>query len=41
MNEQAPLLRVSSLLNQHNARYLVIGARACWLQGNVRSQASN
>jgi hypothetical protein len=37
MNEQAPLLRVCSLLNQHNARYLIIGARACWLHGYVRA----
>lgn len=37
MNEHAPLLRVCSLLNQHNARYLGIGARACWLHGYVRA----
>lgn len=37
MNEQAPLLRVCSLLNQHKARYLVVGARACWLHGYVRA----
>jgi hypothetical protein len=37
MSEQAPLLRVCSLLNQHNARYLVVGARACWLHGYVRA----
>jgi hypothetical protein len=37
MNEQAPLLRVCSLLNQHNAHYLVVGARACWLHGYVRA----
>jgi hypothetical protein len=37
MSEQAPLLRVCSLLNQHNARYLIIGARACWLHGYVRA----
>ena len=37
MSEQAPLLRVCSLLNQHNARYLIVGARACWLHGYVRA----
>ncbi|HWM24111.1 MAG TPA: hypothetical protein VNP98_04755 [Chthoniobacterales bacterium] len=37
MSEQAPLLRVCSLLNQHNVRYLVVGARACWLHGYVRA----
>lgn len=37
MIEQAPLLRVCSLLNQHNVRYLVVGARACWLHGYVRA----
>lgn len=37
MSDQAPLLRVCLLLNQHNARYLVIGARACWLHGYVRA----
>jgi hypothetical protein len=37
MSEQAPLLRVCSLLNQHKARYLVVGARACWLHGYVRA----
>lgn len=31
MNEQAPLLRVCSLLNRHGANYLIVGARACWL----------
>jgi hypothetical protein len=29
MNEQAPLLRVCSLLNRHSAKYLIVGARAC------------
>ena len=28
MSEEAPLLRVCSLLNRHNARYLIVGARA-------------
>ena len=37
MSEQAPLLRVCSLLNRHKARYLVVGARACWLHGYVRA----
>src|SRR5438552_2003185 len=37
MSEQVPLLRVCSLLNRHKARYLVVGARACWLHGYVRA----
>jgi hypothetical protein len=37
MSEQAPLLRVCSLLNKHNVRYLIVGARACWLHGYVRA----
>jgi hypothetical protein len=37
MNEQAPLLRVCSLLNKHEAKYLVVGARACWLHGYIRA----
>lgn len=37
MSEEAPLLRVCSLLNKHRARYLVVGARACWLHGYVRA----
>lgn len=37
MNEQAPLLRVCSLLNKHDTKYLVVGARACWLHGYVRA----
>jgi hypothetical protein len=37
VSEQAPLLRVCSLLNGHGARYLVVGARACWLHGYVRA----
>jgi hypothetical protein len=37
MSEQAPLLRVCSLLNRHGAKYLIIGARACWLHGYVRA----
>jgi hypothetical protein len=37
MSETAPLLRVCSLLNRHSVRYLVVGARACWLHGYVRA----
>src|SRR5437867_6279774 len=37
MSEEAPLLRVCSLLNKHGAQYLVVGARACWLHGYVRA----
>ncbi|HWN95793.1 MAG TPA: hypothetical protein VNT99_12220 [Methylomirabilota bacterium] len=37
MSEQAPLLRVCSLLNQYKVRYLVVGGRACWLHGYVRA----
>lgn len=37
MSEEAPLLRVSSLLNKHDAKYLIVGARACWLHGYVRA----
>ena len=37
MSEEAPLLRVCSLLNKHNAQYLIVGARACWLHGYVRA----
>jgi hypothetical protein len=37
MKEQAPLLRVCSLLNKHDAKYLVVGARACWLHGYIRA----
>jgi hypothetical protein len=37
MSEQAPLLHVCSLLNKHKARYLIVGARACWLHGYVRA----
>jgi|SRR5438093_10302146 len=37
MSEQAPLLRVCSLLNNHGAKYLIVGARACWLHGYVRA----
>lgn len=37
MSEQSPLLRVCSLLNKHDAKYLIIGARACWLHGYVRA----
>ena len=37
MSEEAPLLRVCSLLNKHAAQYLIVGARACWLHGYVRA----
>jgi hypothetical protein len=37
MSEQVPLLRTCSLLNKHEAQYLIIGARACWLHGYVRA----
>ena len=37
MSEQAPLLRVCSLLNSQHAKYLIVGARACWLHGYVRA----
>src|SRR6266705_376623 len=37
MSEQAPLLRVCALLNSHDAEYLIVGARACWLHGYVRA----
>src|SRR6266704_7137445 len=37
MSEEAPLLRVCSLLNRYNAQYLIVGARACWLHGYVRA----
>lgn len=37
MNEEAPLLRVCSLLNKYGANYLIVGARACWLHGYVRA----
>jgi hypothetical protein len=39
MSEEAPLLRVCSLLNKHKAQYLIVGARACWLHGYVRATA--
>lgn len=39
MSEEAPLLRVCSLLNSYNAHYLIVGARACWLHGYVRATA--
>ena len=39
MSDEAPLLRVCSLLNSHNAQYLIVGARACWLHGYVRATA--
>ncbi len=37
MSEQAPLLRVCSLLNAHGAAYLVVGARAAILHGLDRT----
>jgi uncharacterized protein (DUF1330 family) len=37
MSEEAPLLRVCSLLNKHGAEYLIVGGRACWLHGYVRA----
>ena len=37
MSEQAPLLRVCSLLNDHGAKYPIVGARACWLHGYIRA----
>ncbi len=37
MAAEAPLLRVCSLLNKYDARYLIVGARACWLHGYVRA----
>jgi hypothetical protein len=37
MSEQVPLLRVCSLLNDHGAKYLIVGARACWLHGYIRA----
>jgi hypothetical protein len=37
MSEQAPLLRVCSLLNQYKACYLIVGARACSLHGYIRA----
>jgi hypothetical protein len=39
MSEEAPLLRVCSLLNRYYAKYLIVGARACWLHGYVRATA--
>jgi hypothetical protein len=39
MSQEAPLLRVCSLLNKHNVQYLIVGARACWLHGYVRATA--
>ncbi len=32
-----PLLRVCRLLNEHDARYLVVGGQACILHGLVRT----
>jgi hypothetical protein len=39
MSQEAPLLRVCSLLNKYTAQYLIVGARACWLHGYVRATA--
>src|SRR5437867_4681249 len=37
MSDEAPLLHLCSLLNKHSAKYLIVGARACWLHGYVRA----
>ena len=37
MSEQPPLLRVCSLLNEHSALYLIVGARAAILHGLDRT----
>ncbi len=37
MPEEAPLLRVCSLLNRHGAKYLIVGARAAILHGLDRT----
>ena len=37
MGERDQLLRVCSLLNEHGARYLIVGGHACILHGHVRS----
>jgi hypothetical protein len=37
MNDATPLLHVCALLNRYQARYLVVGARACWLHGYIRA----
>jgi len=37
LTEKNPLVRVCSLLNKHEARYLVVGAQACILHGLVRT----
>jgi hypothetical protein len=35
--ESDPLLRVCSLLNKHEAKYLIVGGHACILHGLVRT----
>ncbi|MEI7730798.1 MAG: hypothetical protein WCO56_14590 [Verrucomicrobiota bacterium] len=37
MNSPHPLLRICALLNQAQARYLIIGGQACILHGLVRT----
>jgi predicted nucleotidyltransferase len=37
MAERDDLLRVFALLNQHGARYLIVGGHACILHGHVRT----
>ena len=37
MGERDQLLRVCSLLNEHGARYLIVGGHACILHGHVRT----
>jgi hypothetical protein len=37
MDERDQLLRVCKLLNQHAARYLVVGGHACILHGYIRA----
>ena len=38
MAEDPPqLVRVCGLLNKHAAQYLIVGARACWLHGYIRT----
>lgn len=37
MEERDQLLRVCALLNEHGARYLIVGGHACILHGHVRT----
>jgi hypothetical protein len=37
MTPPNPIVRVCSLLNQHGARYFVVGAQACILHGLIRT----